>query len=82
MPPPDASDAAPAPSGPCEAACNNLAALGCDEGRYATCIGIMAHIEAQRLVRTSTGAPLTCAAAANAKTVSDVHSLGLDCQKE
>jgi hypothetical protein len=88
---PDASDAsafgagdaplavADGPLTPCEAACAVLAAAGCPAGRAGDCARVLASVEAGRLIRTSSGASLTCQAVANAKTGNDIHALGLSC---
>lgn len=88
-PGPDASDAsAPAvdaqrvivdaPITPCEAACANLATLGCPPPA-ADCATVMAHVESMRLIRTTAGAPLTCAALAAATSQAGVSALGVKC---
>ena len=88
-PGPDASDAsAPpvdaqhvvgdAPLTPCESACANLAALECPPPA-ADCATVMAHVESMRLIRTTAGAPLTCAALAAATSQAAVSALGVKC---
>lgn len=84
--PPDASDAAsPAlgdalpPTTPCEAACVNLRVLGCKEAIPGDCIRVLAHIESAHLVRTTSGAPLTCTGIAGAKSPADARAQGVAC---
>lgn len=78
-PGPDATDAASFLTTPCQAACNELAALGCPEKSIVDCATILAHVEADRLVRTSTGDPMTCVAVAGATSVTAERALGV-CQ--
>jgi hypothetical protein len=78
--PPDATDAAPAPPGPstpCQAACDRLALL-CGP-QPADCVTVYAAIDGRRLVRTSSGAPLTCAAVASAVDKPGMVALGITC---
>jgi hypothetical protein len=65
--------------GPCEAACAVLAAAGCPAGRATDCARVLSSVETARLIRTASGAPLTCQALAGAKTGNDIHALGLSC---
>ena len=78
--PPDATDAAPTLDGatsPCAAACATMAAL-C--GPQATdCATVFTHVDGARLIRTPSGAPLTCAAVAAATSKGDVAALGVSC---
>lgn len=79
-PGPDAADAAgpaPVPSTPCQAACSRLETLGCPEGTADDCAVVLAHVEGDRLVRTSSGDPLTCAAVAAASDVTAERTLGV-----
>ncbi|HLK36900.1 MAG TPA: hypothetical protein VKU41_09135 [Polyangiaceae bacterium] len=81
--PPDATDGSPwsprpdADLTPCQAACTNLTALGC--AVEADCVQVMAHVDGARLVRTATGAPMTCAAVAAASSKAGVMALGVSC---
>lgn len=54
-PSPDASDAAPSPqadaSTPSVAACANMAAAGCPEGKVSNCAVTLDHVVAARLTR-------------------------------
>ena len=79
--PPDATDAAPVildgAASPCEAACQNLTAL-C--GPQATdCAEVMAKVDGRRLIRTPSGAALTCASVAGAVGKAGVAALGVSC---
>jgi hypothetical protein len=79
-PGPDATDAAPSPLGaPCEPACAALRAAGCVEGTRADCVKVLADIDRDRLVRTPSGQPLTCAALATVRTPADAKSQGVSC---
>lgn len=75
-PPPDASDAALAPppgiDPTCGIACATMASIGCSEGKSATCAISMTKVQTDRLIRLPTGAPMTCAGCAAAKTEADV----------
>jgi hypothetical protein len=58
----------------CEAACARLQREGCST--LPDCPAVEADIERDRLVKTPSGQPLTCAAIVNARTLID---LGLRC---
>lgn len=64
---------------PCVAACNVLNALGCPEGKADDCTTTMARLDGERMVRSVSGAPMTCAAVAAAKTAYEAHNLGVPC---
>ena len=78
-PPPDASDAATAIPGPysvdCARACAQMAAVGCREGRVATCPKAMTESDADRLIRLPSGQSMTCGGCAGARTPADVVAL-------
>lgn len=82
---PDASDAAPravptSASAQCAAACAAMAAAGCQEGSDPACPLTMTKVESDRLIRTPSGQPVTCAGCAAAKTAADVGaSCGSSC---
>jgi hypothetical protein len=79
----DATDASPAPmpasdaSTPCQAACDRLSLL-CGS-QPADCVTVYANIDGRRLVRTSSGAALTCAAVASAVDKPGMAALGITC---
>lgn len=75
-PPPDASDSGPAD---CMAACAQLHSLGCAEGAASDCAASLGTVERLRLVRTPSGAPLSCAAVARATSVAEARGLGIAC---
>ena len=78
--PPDATDAAPVVldgTTPCQAACLNMAAL-CGP-QPTDCPSVFAHVDGARLIRTPSGAALTCMAIAGAASRADVAALGVAC---
>ncbi len=84
--PPDASDAsgipdtAPGPMTPCEAACAALRAVGCHDGEVANCVAVWAHIDGARILRTASGKPATCVAAASVHTLAEAKAQGARCE--
>jgi hypothetical protein len=84
-PPPSGDvDAWPPPApGPCADACAALARLRCPEGASpALCALTLGKIERERLIRTSSGAPLTCEALAQVTTVATARTLGVTCPQQ
>lgn len=87
-PGPDASDASSptvgdsAPTPPtanCGIACSNLADLGCSEGKATDCQVVMQHANDDRLIRSESGAPLSCACLAAAKDKVSARACGVHC---
>jgi hypothetical protein len=78
---PPSVDAWPPPSpGPCTDACAALARAGCPEGNSpALCALTLGKVERDRLVRTSSGVPLTCSALAQITTPDAARALGVPC---
>ena len=87
-PGPDA-DAAPAPildarpplppTAACTAACAALAAAGCAEGTTPTCASTLTRIDADRLFRMPSGAPLTCVVLEQVTSAAQVRADGIAC---
>lgn len=84
--PPDATDGAPftPPSfdagpltTPCQAACDQLAKLGCPA--LIDCVTVYAHIEGVKEKRTPSGVFLTCTMVAGASSKADIIALGISC---
>lgn len=74
--PPPASDAAPAT---CSDACSRMATLGCP-GVNAQCPATVAKVERDRLIRASSGAPVTCKCLADAVDRAAVEACGIGCR--
>lgn len=80
MPPVPMGDALPPPSTPCEAACAALRGAGCSEGAALDCARVLGHLDGQRIVRTPSGVPLTCAAVATVHTHAEARAQGIACE--
>lgn len=76
VPPDSASDAT---TSLCGTACSALARAGCPEGTDPQCVRALDEIETSRLVRMSSGAPMTCAALAVVTNASGARMAGIEC---
>jgi hypothetical protein len=84
-PNPDASDASPGPLPPgpssnaCAAACAALQTAHCPEGTAPSCAVTLQHENDDHLVRTPSGAPMTCAGVALVQTPTQARANGIRC---
>jgi hypothetical protein len=78
-PGPDASDAAAAPDAgsTCATACTTMTALCGPQSTL--CVTSMTEIETRRLIRSPSGAPVTCACVAAASSLAALKACGVAC---
>ncbi len=74
----DASPAPP-PDPLCMTACAALGAAGCPEADAGDCSSVLHQVELDRLVRSPSGAPLSCACLAGAHSGADARLCGVPC---
>lgn len=83
--PPDARDSSPAPaeaSDQCAAACANMAHWGCSEGADPACPLTLSKVEADKLMRSPAGQPITCACLAAAASILGIQNCGSSCSQK